>query len=380
LTRLRAHRPTPPAGSSTVENIQALRGIAALLVVVAHLSFPMSVLCFQAGQLASPWMNYGASGVDIFFVISGYVICLTASKRHHRAVDFIRARLARVSPLYLVLTVIAMGRWLFIPGPGHLFQSIWNGIFYLPIFDIDFYNAPPVFVGWTLSYEMCFYCAFALLLLLWPPRSVAVLLPIFFAVGVALTLFYYRAAWVFPRFLFDPIVLEFAFGCLVFHLQRHLAGAIPRVLLGVALALIPLAMGDSGWFGPALGMLHTHFDPEVWRVISWGIPAACIVAGCLGLERDRGLVLPGVLIWLGEISYSLYLTHFFSMMVAAEAGKRLGIHAPVLVIVISLAAAIAGAWICWKWLEQPLTTRAQKWARALERSAAPPESAAPQSA
>lgn len=369
-----AASPRPDAkGASaqpTVENIQALRGIAALLVVWAHLKFPLMLLCPQVEDFVLIHTAHGAIGVDIFFTISGFVICLTAAKRHGRPLDFFCARIARVSPLYLVAIVLPFIGFRYAAWPHLSFKSVWNQVLYLPVFDFRDYTVPPVEVGWSLSFEMWFYVVFALLLNLGPARKVAWFLPLFFGLGAALMVFY-TGAWYFPRFAFHPFVLEFAFGCLIFQTQQWVSSRLSWVFLfGGALAMLAFSRetGYLGWHGV---LLSARLDWAWQRVLVWGVPSAFVVAGLVGLERTRGLVLPTSLIWLGEISYSLYLTHPYAMNLTARLGQRVGLHNPVVSIIAVFVISIFAARICWMRVEKPLTTCAQGWVRKWIRSAPP---------
>ncbi|MCE0522570.1 MAG: acyltransferase [Methylacidiphilales bacterium] len=357
---------TAAEATAKVENIQALRGIAALLVVWGHLKFPMADLCPGAESNPLVQTAHGAIGVDLFFIISGYVICLTACKRHGRALDFFLARVARVSPLYLAAFLPAL-LWKDHASGAHLsLHSIWNGIFYLPIFDWEDYTEPPVGVGWTLSFEMWFYVAFALLLLIWRPAKVALFLPVLFFIGAPLMIFYH-GAWYFPRFLFHPFVLEFAMGCVIFHLQKRMVGWIPWLLLAGGIFCALAFTRHTGYLGWHEVLLSSRMDLAWLRVLLWGVPSAFIVAGLVGLERNHDYVLPRLLVWLGGISYSLYLTHRFSMAIAAKAGAWIGLHNPVMVALTVLLFSVLVAWLCWTWVEQPLTSRAQGWAKQMTR-------------
>jgi exopolysaccharide production protein ExoZ len=355
---------------ATVENIQALRGIAALLVLWAHLTFPLRVLC--PSFALSPLVNtaYGGSGVDLFFIISGYVISLTACKRHHRPLDFFLARIARISPIYLVVTVLAfLGKDLFLW--SHLpLRSIWNGLFYLPIFDWRDYTEPPLAVGWSLSFEMWFYVVFALLLLRWKPRKVALILPILFAIGAPLMTLY-QGAWYFPRFMFHPFVMEFAFGCMVYLTQQWVPGRLSWVLLAGGILYLLIFSRHAGFLGFHIGLLSLEIGHAWLRVALWGVPAAFIVAGLVGLERHYGYILPRFLVWLGGISYSLYLTHRFSMMLVEKAGLWVGLRSPLVAVPVLVITCVVLGWICWRWVEKPLTSQAQKWAKTKARPARP---------
>lgn len=354
---------TAPASSSatavpTVENLQALRGLAAMLVVFAHLRVPVGTL--------APIANYpllrtvhDAIGVDLFFVISGYVISLTACKRHHRPLDFFLARIARVTPSYLFVTVpylifglatatLATPAW----------RAAWNGFFYLPIFDWKVYTPPPLDLGWTLSFEMWFYVVFTLLLCWFKPARVPLLLPIVFLIG-AIVMTPYHGAWFFPHFAFHPFVVEFSLGCAIYHFQRWIGPKVALLLFMLSMAITfgpGLHSGDLGWHLP---ILDSRTDLAWWRVLLWGVPCALLAASLIGWERHRVFVVPAVLTWLGDISYSLYLTHHFSFAISRRLGLLFHIHQPVLVILWLAGFSIPVAWAYYRVVEKPLTTRAQ---------------------
>jgi exopolysaccharide production protein ExoZ len=351
--------------TTLVRNIQALRGIAALLVLWAHLKF-----VFPTSSAASheSWVRTarGAMGVDLFFVISGYVICMTAAKRHHTPLDFILARVARVAPLYLLVTLCVIvpflirGQATWVP-----FSSIWNGLFYLPILDLQDYTEPPLEVGWTLSFEFWFYSVFALLLFFLPARRVALVLPLIFLAGVPLMTRFYGAAWYFPRFAFHPLVLEFAMGCLVYHTQKWFRRDLSCFLLLAGLAtglILARHSGDLGYHEP---LLSNRLDLAWRRVYLWGIPWALIVAGLVGLERNGVRTLPRWLVWTGGISFSLYLTHTSVMGKVVRFEDRTGLHQPVVIVPLVIAACLVAAWLCWRFIERPLTSLAQSWARSI---------------
>jgi peptidoglycan/LPS O-acetylase OafA/YrhL len=347
----------------TVENIQALRGIAAPLVVWAHLK-TLAALSPTAADFFLQRTTFGAIGVDLFFVISGYVICLTAAKKHHRPLDFFLARIARVSPLYLVLTLTCVVlRPVLEPNLHVSFLSAWNGVFYLPLLDWNGYTSPPIGAGWTLSFELLFYSAFALLLFLFQPRKVALALPLIFLACVPPMTLFYHGGWYFPRFVFHPFVLEFSLGCLVFHTQQWVSARLAWMMVMAGLVFVLALEPRTEFLGFHPPMLADRLDLAWERVLLWGVPCALVAAGLVGLEQKAGIVLPRTLIWLGGISYSLYLTHRLVLDAAGKVFVHAGLHQPVVVCVLALLITVAAGWLCWLWLEHPLTTRAQKWAR-----------------
>jgi exopolysaccharide production protein ExoZ len=70
-----------------------------------------------------------------------------------------------------------------------------------------------------------------------------------------------------------------------------------------------------------------------------------------------------VLVWLGEMSYSLYLTHMVALWAMADVAPRLGLHNLELTSILDIGLCLLIGWLCWRWVEKPLTSRAQRLAR-----------------
>src|SRR5882672_247790 len=128
-----------------LDSVQALRALAALCVVVYHVDF----------------VGRGAFGVDIFFVISGFIICHVTAKDHD---GFLRKRLIRIVPLYWAGTLCLYCLGLVAP---RLLQSeptlsgLVNSLLFIPYAKEGGRVYPILFLGWTLNYEMFFYALFA---------------------------------------------------------------------------------------------------------------------------------------------------------------------------------------------------------------------------
>lgn len=346
---------------ATVKNIQALRGIAALLVLWAHLRFPVMDLDPDYQLPAILRTPLGAIGVDLFFIISGYVISLTAIKKHNKSLDFFLSRIGRVAPLYLIISFPWILRGLF-QWPQVPFRSFWNGIFYLPVFDWNGYSETPLSFGWTLSFEMWFYVVFALLLNFLKPSKVALFLPMLFSTGAAGMIFY-SGAWFFPRFMFHPFVLEFSFGCLIFLTQEKVTGKLSWLLVAGGILYFLIFSLHSGYLGIHGPLIAERVDLAWLRVLLWGVPAALVVAGLIGLERCEGRILPSIFIWVGEISYSLYLINKGAIAIIHQGGYYVGLKSPPLIVIATVIVGLACGWLSWRWIEKPLTFRVQKWLR-----------------
>jgi exopolysaccharide production protein ExoZ len=278
-----------------------------------------------------PWV----AGVDIFFVISGFVIVhasanLFATSNGGRR--FLRRRLTRIVPLYWLLTTLFLAIALVqrsaihgeTGGPGYILASY----LFVPWPRPDGLLEPAFGLGWTLNYEMFFYLVLTPFLLL--PRTRAV-------VGSALALGMLVAlGQVFSfgliqlRFWADPIILEFVAG------------------MGLALA-VAAGLSLPGWLrltlvAVACVALHAQAGgPLTWRVVSFGIPGALLVAAAVSGKRpERNEPAMRSLTRLGDASYAMYLFHPFVMRGFTLLGVRLGTHSEtsgIVYVVLSLAVA-----------------------------------------
>lgn len=322
-------------GRRTWLSIQHLRGAAALSVVLFH-ACQWSQVNFATGQ----------AGVDVFFVISGFVMWTATSGEPVRPLDFLRRRLIRVAPLYWVITLALAAGVLLFPArfpdlavtPGHLLLSLA----FVQHMNPAGYPFPLLAPGWTLDYEAVFYLAFAALLWLPPARRL-------FALTVALTVLG-LAGFAWPpayEMLLNPLFLEFLAG----------------VWLGRMAQLELLPDRSLGWllFGAGIGLFAfiqvINMDWDLWRPMVWGAPAAMLVAGAVSIEADGGWKpVPG-LRTLGDASYSLYLIH--TLTIGALAMTIGAWNAPVFIPLAMIVAVVSGL-VCWAFLERPMVNRLRR--------------------
>jgi exopolysaccharide production protein ExoZ len=299
------------ANGAVIDNIQVLRALAAALVVFVHL---------EVFLRAFGLLPFGHGGVDLFFVISGFIMVYTTRQKPVGPGAFLLNRFVRIAPLYWVLTAAVYAVALVAPSllgatskdPVQLCESF----LFIPFRKSNGLIQPVLFVGWTLNYEMFFYALFAVGLLD-PKRERGVLAVIAALVAlVALGRMLSSPAAVYT-FYTDPVVLEFGFGMALALSVTRLrvttrAGRLALLALG-ALALVTLV---TAWY----------FLPDVHRVFKYGIPAALIVAIAITLHQS-GLTLSNrLLLALGNASFALYLTHPFVAQAAQKLGNRLGLN------------------------------------------------------
>jgi exopolysaccharide production protein ExoZ len=307
-------------------SIQVLRAIAALSVVAFHLS--------PAG------FTVGAAGVDIFFVISGFIMGSVGRRESPGA--FLRKRAIRIVPLYWLVTLAMCGGAL-IPGVFQNFRfdaaSLARSLLFIPYVDPTGHVWPLVVSGWTLNDEVLFYALFAIGLLAGRPVlvSAAGLLALVVLGQVMRPHDAVLAIWT------TPLLLEFVAG-----LALAKAGRLRGVWPGLAL----LAAGSIGFgvFGVVMPVQHP-------RLLVWGLPAFAMVAGAVTIERSGRWP---ALRWaetIGDASYSLYLLHGIVIDIVH---KKLAAHT-VTAAVATVMASVAAAYISWIWFERPVGRWLGRW-------------------
>jgi len=357
-----AESATPVAGSASAQlkSIQVLRAVAALGVLTLHVANE-KVTLFGGG--AGPFQNFllGAAGVDLFFIISGFVMVYSSEALFGRTgapkIFFLR-RLARIAPLYWAVT-IAILAYIYAVHGAKLWEiyspaSLVASFLFWPYPRVDGMAFPVHLLGWTLNYEMFFYAVFAVAVLL--PRRLAV--PAVTLVFVALVLLGRVVTLPLPfGFWANSIIWEFCLGMLIAYAYRE------GVRLPPAAAW---ALGIAALAGYAVAWNPPH-DWGGWRVFWWGLPSAALVAACVlsSAEWQPGPVgrFFGL---LGDASYSLYLVHpLVFPLVRWTIVRWIDFSAmPWLYAATLFVSAIIASVACYFYFERPITRALQRRLRA----------------
>ncbi|AMO24404.1 hypothetical protein UC35_18125 [Ramlibacter tataouinensis] len=346
------------AGSPQTDSwvaIQILRGLAAFAVVLHHVPQYLA-----ARAEAPPYvLESGAAGVDVFFVISGFVMHAATVGKDTQALDFFLRRLARILPIYWLISTVLFVATVAVPSAFATFTTtpaIWlKSLFFVPVFDESGYIRPLIAQGWTLHFEMTFYSVLALSLLLAKRHQSLLAALIILGLGTAVSASGVSLlnSWL---QLLAPITLEFCAGVVIAHVFCQ-----PRVLARIqGIPALPIA-------GVALSVASLHFFKDgisqelgYSRLAGWGAGAVLLVLGALLVEpalRHLGHLLSGFK-KLGDASYSLYLIHglLFSVAwkLAPDGLKQNAWGAAVLLATFPLVAA----WPFHKFIEKPLNRHA----------------------
>jgi peptidoglycan/LPS O-acetylase OafA/YrhL len=352
-----------PSASGRIAGIQVLRAVAALSVAFLHIEQSAGVFVGRPGESPWPWLRLipWEAGVDIFFVVSGFVM-VYASARLFRGAGgprtFLGRRIARVVPLYWLFTtmtvLVALVRPNLLNEPlGSGWDAVLASYLFVPWPRPDGFVQPVFRLGWTLNYEMLFYAIFTPFVLLSRRRAVPGVVA---AIGALVAVG--QLTWTGnPQIGFwtDPIVGEFAFGVALGALR--LEGI--RLARPVRLALIAAGLAIMA----AIGV-----DDTQTRALSYGVPAACFVAAAsFGSGRLGASLIARAGLLLGDASYALYLVHLFPTRLLREIWWRLHLVGPagiVSFIVASMAASCVAAVAVHFWVERPLVRAARHLLRA----------------
>lgn len=298
----------------TINNIQALRFFAAFSVVFAHLQISR----YSGIGIKPDLFAIGAFGVDIFFVISGFIMAFVSNgmkgSNIQNSVEFFIKRVFRVVPLYWMFIFVAyILAFMSISCPPNLTVCPWylseNYNFAKTSFDwlfqsLTFTNwtrGPIYSVGWTLIYEFWFYVLFSICLLFGskPLKFFSILMALVAVAGIpsfsssvppgVMTLFLH------------PFMIEFVLGVYLYSIFKSNKLSVKMIIPLIAACAICGGLYQINSVVTYLGSFA--------RPLLCGGAAFCVVAIALTLERAN-IKANKLLVSLGDSSYSLYLTHW----------------------------------------------------------------------
>lgn len=347
--------------SERVLALVVLRAVAASLIVFLHAQELVRLYAEAHGRTFSPFkmLPLGA-GVDLFFVISGFVIVYASRKLFATPggrAEFLRRRLIRIVPLYwmaltLRLIVLAVGAAMGakdFPGAA----AIVTSYLFIPFDSLGFtaeYPFPILDLGWTLNYEMFFYLLFAIFVPL--PRERAVAMVVGCLVGGVALAAIFQPDLLQLRFWLRPITWEFAFGALIALIF------VRGVVLAPIMRAAMIAAGLAIWLVP-ISWLGDNTGPGIYgwsRLCIWGTGAVLIAAAAVLGPTSLRSTWSKVISLLGDSSYALYLLHPFVFLLV-KAALAIVTFPPVLywpVVLTACGLAIVTAALFHSIVERPL--------------------------
>lgn len=347
------HGSQPPAvapdsgATGTILSIQLLRFVAALSVVVFHahvalmLNFPGHV-----PDEVDHAFKVGASGVHIFFVISGFVMVYTSLRSRLTPEKFLKRRLIRIYPIYWLVAGLYLFTHQFLGTPFALTpQQIAGAALLLPGT-----SSLVIGPGWTLSFEMYFYLCFAVALFAGPLRGLIALSAVYLISVAGGLLLHPQTPWV--QLMTDSLLLEFMMGAWLGYAYSR--GWTVDRKLGSFLAGVGLALFGAGFW--------LDYD-RLPSVVSWGVPALFLVTGSLAFEPSLRSAAGRFIAKLGDSSYLLYLSHVLVIDLLLATPITALNSDPTAAIMIAFPLSIICTVIAafgYKWIELPLLRIAKR--------------------
>ena len=357
---------------SRLLSVQALRAVAALLVVWVHSIDAAEYYASPKQARFFHWGNFGACGVDIFFAISGFIVSQVAVRmadshpvrRSALAREFLTRRITRIFPLYWILTLVLV---LELQLGRHKIH--WHTFHWLPTLlllpSLRYRgNAPLLSLGWSLMFEMYFYFILAAFLL-WSPSSLVKKTAVFLCgmVLVGTLVGIHRPVIV---IWMNPIILEFVFGCIIgmvfargeSHSRRSNRIGLWLAVAGAGLLAATIFTG----YGKASEQDWIMAGYACWlRVAVWGVPAALLVAGIIFWNPKMSSLPARMLVFLGDASYSIYLCTIPARSVVEHFWRIFGrLGADTGVFLAAIFCTAVGV-LCYLLLERPMMRAFHNW-------------------
>lgn len=322
-------------------SIQALRGIAALFVVLDHVRF----------------INCGSFGVDIFFCISGFIIMYIT---HENTEYYLRKRLIRILPLYYIMTIGTFA--LLILFPAMFEQTTADPIFLIKsllFIPFDVGNGvlqPLIRVGWSVNCEMFFYVVFWISFHI--SHKYRGLICSIMLVGIVILAQFLSVDFAPLTFYGNPVMLEFILGILCYYITRGIYNINQRKPLSRWILSISLFT----FIGLLIILVITCQDINsfgISRPLLWGTAGMILVI--LIFVVGLCLSMPRFLVMIGNLSFSLYLMHYYPVMFfdrvifdfsTCTARSVVG-------VIISIVVCLIASYISWFVIEKHFT----KWLR-----------------
>ncbi len=349
-----------------LNSIQALRAVAVLLVVWTH-----SIIA--AGYHSTPRQaefyflrSFGACGLDIFFVISGFIVSLVAARAAGQgrgsARTFLTRRITRIFPLYWILTLVVI-----LEAEFGRYPIQWHRVPWIPTLLLLpgwHYPVPALILslGWSLLFEIYFYMVLAAWMQ-WTPRRVVRNTILFL---VAMVTFGAVLGLRRPLLVIwsSPVALEFVFGCLIAQVYArwgvHRRIGVILTALGAALLIATIFTG----YGDASEASSILAGLDGWlRVGLWGVPSALLVLGGVLWSPAMQSSPSRLLVFLGDASYSMYLCTNPARSLVEHFWRGFGRWGGDIGVLLCVLVCVAIGILCYLAIERPLMRFFHNWVK-----------------
>lgn len=360
-----------PAGAASIAprriiELDGLRGIAILLVVSFHyINNQMVDRTDSLSKAITKATSFGWVGVDLFFVLSGFLIgsILIANKSSQNYFKtFYARRFVRIVPNYFLLLIVFLTMWNLPYFASNYFLSgkqeipFWSYFLMVHNFFMAKYETlgnDALSVTWSIGIEEQFYLLFPFIVYFFPRKWIPwILVTLIFGAFGFRSLFDH---WI-PRYVLLPSRMDgLAIGFLIGYLSQTGALVTYRKLILKASRLVII-------------LILAICTLSYWKYNDLGIAKHTLFAIGFGILVIYALMLPKTwlgsflrskaLVWIGAISYSLYLFHYLIMVVVFHIAGYTGVGIfgikEIILTIIAFSTSLIVSWLIYRWLEQPM--------------------------
>jgi exopolysaccharide production protein ExoZ len=292
-------------------SLQAIRALSAILIVGHHVALYLND---SSIPILNKILFKGWVGVDIFFVLSGFLLFFTSYKnigQKDRCKEFLFKRLSRIYPVYWIILTAVLIIWPSYFGGRYMIMDIIKSYLLVPQEQL-----PILGVAWFLSYIIFAYFVFAILIYFKKKTSYTVILA--WVVGVLLNSFGLLPVNLYVDFIFSSHFIEIIAGCIV---------AVIFIKRPVKKPILSIFMGSIIF----LGIYYLIIDGYIIRnstesMFLFSLAVGLIILGCVSYELSHDIAFPKSVIALGDASYTIYLTHFSLLSFTDILNNKLGFH------------------------------------------------------
>jgi exopolysaccharide production protein ExoZ len=332
-----------------LNNLQAGRGVAALMVVLYHANGRDG---FMGRHLLGHIFSFGYAGVDFFFVLSGFIIAYTSFHligQNNGLSQFLKKRIIRIYPIYWAYLFSAIIIGYFFYRDNHVFDLFWKTLLLAP----DHHSV--IATSWTLPFEIFFYLVFAMLI--FTRWSLVLIIPMAVISAINAVLQNIGTYGIFhDKFLNDlctPFNIEFLFGFLAFRIYSRISK--PVIFLLLVLVIITLVL-EILYFKRAD---YNEIYPGM-RILPFGVLAFAAVTVLAAVDYHDLFKAPAFFVHLGNASYTLYLIHanvFNFVYDNIFEPLKLSEGARMIILEVEVAFVIYLSFVLYKYVERPLIKR-----------------------
>lgn len=355
---------------SKLDSIQVMRALGMGMVLIGHIAQILLSYGTAPAFMGKAFNLYLLTGewiLDLFFVVSGFImvyISADAFGKRGAGGAFLFARLSRIVPVYWFYTTIMIVLLL----AGVLDAQAWARPFgameviksylFIPYNSVDtaMFNPrmqpwPILNVGWTLNFEILFYVLFAAFLAFPIKKSLKIFGWVIF--GLLVVHIFVPPALAIPYFWTSPQLIKFFAGCLVGY--AFLRGVYFKVPAWLCVGVMIAAICVNGWWYKSFSFTSMH---EIWFHV---LPAALcsLITACAVMTPLRDKTAPKFLSFMGDASYSIYLSHIIVLMLLVllpmELMKSRDFYTGLALSALAIPVALLVGALSYKYLELPVT-------------------------